>query len=272
MTTGITETTGPHSSNIARDKELHVQTTERVASPVVDEVQLRQDLVSANHILVRRGVLDAFGHVSARLAPGLDGFLLSRNLAPGSVTAGDLLLHDLDGNVGDDRAPYLERFIHAEIYRARPDVMAVVHSHSPSVIPFGLSDVPLRPVVHMAGFLPTDATPVYEISDHGGDATDLLITSSELGASLARALGEGAVALMRGHGSIAVGTSVPEAVYRAVYTEVNAQIQLQAVSLGSYRSLSAGEARAADRKVGGQMHRAWNVWCSEVGTAGEGQR
>lgn len=252
-----------HALDTTEDSK-HMSIPHLPPAAVTEDQQLRHDLVAANHILVRQGVLDAFGHVSARLGPGDERFLLSRNLAPGSVTADDLLIHDLDGNVEDDRKPYLERFIHAEIYRLRPDVMAVVHSHSPSVIPFGLSDVPMRPVVHMAGFLGTDATPVYEISDHGGDSTDLLITSPELGAALAAALGGGAVALMRGHGSVAAGSSVPEAVYRAIYTEVNAKVQIQAAGLGSCRSLSAGEAKAADIKVGGQMHRAWNVWCAEV--------
>ncbi|WP_375000845.1 class II aldolase/adducin family protein [Aeromicrobium sp. CTD01-1L150] len=241
-----------------------MRVTDRSRNFTADEDVLRKELVAGSHILVRHGVLDAFGHVSARLVPGEDGFLLSRNLAPGSITADDLLVHDADGGVDDDREPYLERFIHAEIYRRRPDVTAVVHSHSPSVIPFGLSDVAMQPVIHMAGFLP-EVTPVYEISDHGGDSTDLLITSSGLGASLASSLGDGAVVLMRGHGSVATGSSVPEVVYRAVYTEINAHVQLQAARLGNYRTLSSGEAEAADAKVGGQMHRAWNVWAAEVG-------
>ena len=138
------------------------------------------DLVAANRILVRQGVLDAFGHVSVRTAPRADTFWLSRNLAPGSVTASDLLEHDLDGRTDDPRRPYLERFIHAEIYRRRPDVMAVVHSHSPSVVPFSVVDTGLRPVLHMAGFLGGRTTPVFEISDVAGDASDLLITSSSL--------------------------------------------------------------------------------------------
>lgn len=265
-------TTEPSHTPDKIEESNQMPSTKTVDTTPTEDQQLRLDLVAANHILVRQGVLDAFGHVSARLGAGEERFLLSRNLAPGSVTADDLLVHDLDGNVDDDRKPYLERFIHAEIYRLRPDVMAVVHSHSPSVIPFGLGDVPMRPVVHMAGFLATDATPVYEISDHAGDSTDLLITSSALGVSLATVLGGGAVTLMRGHGSVATGSSVPEAVYRAIYTEVNAKVQLQAVGLGGYRPLSPGEAKAADIKVGGQMHRAWNVWCVEVDAPQEALR
>ncbi|WP_420749750.1 class II aldolase/adducin family protein [Rhodococcus sp. O3] len=229
------------------------------------------DLVAANHILVRQGVLDAFGHVSMRTAPGADTFWLSRNLAPGSVTESDLLEHDLDGDTDDPRSPYLERFIHAEIYRRRPDVMAVVHSHSPAVVPFSTVAVPLRPVIHMAGFLDPQQTPVFEVADVAGDATDLLITSSQLGAALAETLGDSSVALMRGHGSVAVGASVPEAVYRAVYTEVNAHAQASALALGEPRYLTAGEAAAANETVGGQATRAWNVWRAQAIASPAGQ-
>lgn len=229
--------------------------------------ELRSALVLANHILVRHAVLDAFGHVSARTGPQADTFLLSRNLAPASVTSDDLLVHRLDGSVDSERKPYLERFIHAEIYRRRPDVMAVVHSHSSSVIPFGVTGEALRPVFHMAAFLGPDPVPVYEISDHAGEASDLLVTSPELGASVADALGERSVALMRGHGSVAIGAGLPEAVFRAVYTEVNARIQLQTLTLGTPRFLSPGEASAAAASVRGQARRAWDMWCAEVAGA-----
>lgn len=219
-----------------------------------------EDLVAANRILVRQGVLDAFGHVSVRTASGAETFWLSRNLAPGSVTVTDLLEHDLDGDTVDARAPYLERFIHAEIYRRRPDVMAVVHSHSPAVVPFSIVGVPLRPVVHVAGFLAHGATPVFEIADVVGDGSDLLITSSSLGAALADTLGESTVALMRGHGSVVVGQSLPEAVFRAVYTEVNARTQAAALALGEPRYLTRAEAFAADQTVSTQAKRAWDIW------------
>ncbi|MFJ9929066.1 MULTISPECIES: class II aldolase/adducin family protein [Streptomyces] len=223
------------------------------------------DLVAANRILVRQGVLDAFGHVSVRTAPGAGTFWLSRNLAPGSVTESDLLEHDLDGRTDDPRRPYLERFIHAEIYRRRPDVMAVVHSHSPSVVPFSVVGTGLRPVLHMAGFLGGRPAPVFEISEFAGDGSDLLITSSALGAALAGALGEAPVALMRGHGSVAVGGSLREAVYRAVYTEMNAHAQSTALALGEPRYLSPAEAAAADATISGQATRAWDVWREQVG-------
>jgi HCOMODA/2-hydroxy-3-carboxy-muconic semialdehyde decarboxylase len=224
----------------------------------------RDELVIANRILVNLGVLDAFGHVSARTAAGADTFLLSRNRAPGLVTVADVVTYDLDGESADDRAPYLERFIHAEIYRRRPDVMAVVHSHSPTVVPFSVVKTPLRAVLHMAGFLADRPTPVFEIRDIGGDGTDLLITSAKLGQGLAETLGEGAVALMRGHGSVAVGESLRTAVYRAVYTEVNARAQAEALALGEPTYLTRDEGAAADRTVGGQVNRAWGSWSERV--------
>jgi ribulose-5-phosphate 4-epimerase/fuculose-1-phosphate aldolase len=223
------------------------------------------DLVTANRILVRQGVLDAFGHVSMRTEPDAETFWLSRNLAPESVTVSDLLEHDLDGDTAGARKPYLERFIHAEIYRQRPDVMAVVHSHSPSVVPFSVVGVPMRPVIHMAGFLGEQAAPVFEIGEVAGDATDLLITSSSLGAALAESLGDAPVALMRGHGSVIVGGSLIEAVYRAVYTEVNARAQSTALALGIPRYLTAGEAASANATIGTQATRAWDVWREQVG-------
>lgn len=226
---------------------------------------LRRDLAAANRILVDLGVLDAFGHVSARVAPGDDRFLLSRNLAPGSVTEADLLEHDRDGDVDDDGPrPYLERFIHAAIYRSRPEVMAIVHSHSSVVVPFSTVSTPLRPLIHMAGFLRPEGAPVFEIREAAGDATDLLITRNDLGEALASALGAHDVALMRGHGSVVVGTSLPEAVYRAYYTEVNARAQADAQALGDPRFLTGGEAATASRTVGGQAMRAWNVWRERV--------
>ncbi|MGW6401290.1 class II aldolase/adducin family protein [Streptomyces sp. NPDC055134] len=225
---------------------------------------LRDDLVVANRALVDQHVLDAFGHVSARTAPGEDTFVLSRNLAPGLVTAADLVEYDLDGESDDDRAPYLERFIHAEIYRLRPDVMAVVHSHSATVVPFSLVPTPLRAVLHMAGFLADRPTPVFEIRDSAGGATDLLVTSPKLGQALAETLGDGAVALMRGHGSVAVGGSLRAAVYRAVYTEVNARAQAEALALGTPTYLTPEEGAAADRTIGGQVDRAWGIWCDRV--------
>lgn len=220
------------------------------------------DLVTANHILYDQGVLDAFGHVSARHDKHPGRFLLARNMAPALVQAADIVEFDLDGTPLDarDRAVYLERFIHGEIYKARPDVMAVVHSHSPSVVPFSVSRTSaLRATCHMAGFIGS-TTPIFEIRDHAGDASSLLVTNNELGHGLARTLGEGSVVLMRGHGSTVVADSLRRAVYRAVYTEVNAQIQSSAMRLGEVTFLSEGESAETVRTIETQVPRAWNFW------------
>lgn len=224
-----------------------------------------EDLVLANRILFSEGVVDAFGHISVRNPENPEHFFLARNMAPNTVTAEDILEHDLDGNViGDDRKPYLERFIHSEIYRSRPDVSAVVHSHSPSVIPFSVVEtVPLRPICHMSGFI-HDQAPIFEISDFSEEATDLLITNSWLGHSVAQTLGQKNAVLMRGHGSTVVADSIMRVVYRAVYLEVNAKLQLQAMNLGPIRFLSKEEATKATKNIEGQMIRAWNHWKSII--------
>ena len=231
------------------------------------EKALIEDLVAANRILGNEGVLDAFGHVSVRSAPGAERFLLARSMAPALVAAEDIIEFDLDGAAlgGDRRTPYLERFIHSEIYRAYPEVNAVVHSHSPSVIPFGATAVPLRPIWHMSAFL-GPRVPVFEIRESAGAASDLLITDAALGAALAQKLGGNPVALMRGHGDVVVAASVKEVVFRAVYTEVNARLVAQALQLGAGRVefLSEGEMAAATKSVGGQANRAWEMWRRQV--------
>lgn len=223
---------------------------------------LVQDLVTANHILCDQGVLDAFGHVSARHDKYPDRFLLARNMAPALVAAEDIVEFDLDGAPlnAAGRAVYLERFIHAEIYKARPDVIAVVHSHSPSVVPFSVAkNTPLRALCHMAGFIGTGA-PVFEIRDFAGDASSLLITNNGLGNALAKTLGEKALVLMRGHGSTVVADSLRKVVYRAVYTEVNARTQAEAARLGEVTYLSEGEVEATVRTIETQVFRAWDFW------------
>ncbi|MBO9514129.1 MAG: class II aldolase/adducin family protein [Variovorax sp.] len=223
---------------------------------------LVDDLVTANHILFDQGVVDAFGHVSVRHDQDPERFLLARNMAPGNVQACDIVQHMHDGTPLDpgDRRVYLERFIHGAIYRARPDVMAVVHSHSPSVLPFTV--VPharFRPVCHMSGFLGAGA-PRFEIRDSAGDASDLLVRDDRLGRALAASLGNAHFVLMRGHGSTTVAPSLKLAVYRAVYGEVNARLQLQALQLGEPEYLTAGEAEAAMSSTEGQVDRPWNLW------------
>lgn len=224
-------------------------------------VPILDDLAVANRILYAQGVLDAFGHVSVRHPERADRFLLARNMAPALVTAEDIIEYDLDGNaVADNRASYLERFIHGEIYRARPDAMAIVHSHSPAVVPFGIATgVPFRAVYHMSGFIGTSA-PIFEIRHAAGEDSDLLIRSGALGAALARSLGTSPLVLMRGHGSTVVGASLKQAVFRAVYTEVNARLQAEAMRLGAVNYLTPGEARATATSIDTQVDRAWELW------------
>ena len=233
-----------------------------------DLAPLLDDLVAANRILAGHGVLDGFGHVSARHPARPDRYLLSRSLAPGLVTADDIVTFDLDSNPvdGDDRRPYLERFIHGEIYRLRPDVVAVVHSHSPSVIPFAASSVPLRPVYHMGSFLGARA-PVFEIRERFG-TTDMLVRNPDHGAALAAALGDAPVVLMRGHGFCTVGQSIPVAVFRAIYTETNAGLQQQAIALGgTVTYLDEGEAKLSEATNRSVVARPWELWKAKYAKA-----
>ena len=231
-----------------------------------DVAALRADIAIANRILVRQGVVDAFGHVSARHPARPDRFLLARNMAPASVTADDVLEFELDGTPVESNGPkvYLERFIHGEILRARPDVMAVVHTHSPAVIPFSVvRSVPLRAVAHMGSFL-GEQTPVFEIRDSAGDASDLLIRDNALGRALAQSLGDRPAVLMRGHGITLVGSTLKEAVFRAVYSEFNARIQAEALRLGPVTFMTGGEAAASAATNASQLDRAWNVWKAQA--------
>lgn len=223
------------------------------------------DLVYANRILYDQQVVDGLGHVSVRNPDQPDSFLLSCNRAPGLVKAEDIVCYSLDGQaISQTRErPYLERFIHGEIFRARPDVMAVVHSHSPSVIPFGVTKTALRPVFHMAGFL-GQGSAQFEMQDHAGDS-DMLIREPYLGAALARSLGQHSCVLMRGHGSTVVGHSLYQVVYRAIYAEVNAKLQLQAMGIGDVHYLNEAEARLASDTNDGQIQRSWNLWKGRIG-------
>ncbi|WP_175693237.1 class II aldolase/adducin family protein [Burkholderia ambifaria] len=227
---------------------------------------LVEDLVCANRILSDQGIVDAFGHVSVRHDKDPKRFLLARNMAPGTVDVQDIIEFTLDGvpvNAGG-RAVYLERFIHGEIYKARPDVQAIVHSHSPTVLPFSVTKrTRLRPVCHMSGFLGA-GTPVFEIRDIAGEATDLLVRDNVLGAALAHQLGNAAFVLMRGHGSTVVAPTLKQAVYRAVYAEVNARMQIEALQLGDVVYLSDQEATAACANIETQVERPWALWKKRV--------
>jgi len=219
---------------------------------------LIDDLVTANHILASEGIVDGYGHVSVRDSRNPNHYFLSRSLAPGLVTAADIIEYDLDSNpIGDTRTGYKERFIHGEIYKVRPEVMAIVHDHSPAVIPFSVSSVHLRAVAHMAAFI-GDGVPVFEIRDVDG-MTDMLISNPKRGQALAKLLGDHPAALMRGHGAAVVGATVKEAVGRAYYLDLNAKLQEQAMLLGGKVTyFEPEEARKTAPQDG--YERAWDVW------------
>ena len=222
---------------------------------------LIDDLVAGSRILADHGVLDAYGHVSARSDKRPDHFIMSRSRAPALVTAGDLIEWNADSEAasGDKRKGFIERYIHGEIYRARPEVVAIVHSHSPSVIPFGVTKTKLRPVYHMGSFLWSGA-PVWDMRKVR-EENDLLVRDRPLGAALAGALGKCNCVLMRGHGMTVIGASVQEAVFRAIYTEMNARLQIQATQLeGPIEFLSDEEGKRSAVSNAGTIERPWEVW------------
>jgi ribulose-5-phosphate 4-epimerase/fuculose-1-phosphate aldolase len=224
------------------------------------DAELIKDVVAANRILYDQGVVDGFGHVSVRSAKDPTHFFMARSMAPGLVTEADIVEYNFDANAvdGSTKPAYLERFIHSEIYRVRPDVMAVVHSHSPAVIPFGVTGAELRPIYHMSSFL-GGPVPIFDIHQAAGD-TDLLIRNPTLGHALALTLGQHPVVLMRGHGSVAVGTSVQEVVFRAYYTEMNARLQAEALRLGPITFLTPEEAQLSAKTNAAIIPRAWELW------------
>jgi ribulose-5-phosphate 4-epimerase/fuculose-1-phosphate aldolase len=233
---------------------------------------LIDDLVMGNRILYDQKVMDGYGHVSARDPRDPARFLMSRARAPGLVTRADIMVFGLDGEPvdDDDRPIYSERFIHSEAYRARPDVNAVVHTHSPTVVPFSVTQVPLKPI-RAPFFYPE--VPVFEIREAGG-WTNLLISNRALGQALAEKLGNNSVALLRGHGNIVVGPTLRIAIYRAVYTEANAQLLLQAMMLGGPISYLAPEEAAimegnqAKVRPGHGHDRTWEMWAAEAKARG----
>lgn len=225
-------------------------------------MNLIEDLVAANRILAEYGVIDGYGHVSVRSDRDPDRYLLARAIGPETVTGADIMEYDLDSNPVDPRGreSVLERFIHGEIYKTRPEVNAVVHNHSPSVVPFSITSEPLRPIFHMASFI-GKGVPVFEIRD-AEQGTDLLVKSAYLGQALAGTLADKPAALMRGHGAVVVGESLPRAVGRSVYMEISARMQVQALAIagpgGRMVCMDEGEvqASAAPQNYG----RAWAVW------------
>jgi len=228
---------------------------------MVNPVRLVDDLVAANRILAGLGVLDGFGHVSVRHPDRADRYLLARSCAPELVTRDDIMTFDL-GSIAqgeDTRTAYLERFIHGEIYKRRPDVHSVVHSHAAAVVPFAASSVSLRPIYHMSAFLHAGA-PVFDIRERFG-MTDMLVRNNAQGDALAERLTDSFVVLMRGHGFCAVGTTLAEAVFRAYYTQLNADLQQRAIALGgSVTYLADEEGRRYDETNRGVLGRPWALW------------
>jgi ribulose-5-phosphate 4-epimerase/fuculose-1-phosphate aldolase len=232
---------------------------------LANDPKLIEDLVYANRILYQQAVLDGFGHVSARSDKDPSHFLMSRSMAPGLVTSNDIMEFDRDGEPVDARGRngYVERYIHAAIYRVRPDVKAIVHSHSPDIIPYSVTGTILRPVYHVSAFLRLGA-PIFDTHEGFGD-TDMLIRDNKLGDGLAKVLGNSGVALIRGHGFVAVADSTPIVVYRAIYTQTNARVQTEAMKLGTIKYLTPGEAVKAQAIVEATVGRPWELWKSQVG-------
>ncbi|HEV8015133.1 MAG TPA: class II aldolase/adducin family protein [Stellaceae bacterium] len=238
---------------------------------MADLKQAYRDLVIANRVLAHQNVVDAYGHVSMRHPEKPDHFLLSRSRSPELVSEADIMEFTLDGKVvGDDkRPPYLERFIHGSLYEARSDVHSVVHSHAEETLPFGITGVPLKPVIHVAGSMGAEV-PVWDIAEKFGDNTNLLVTNVDQGRDLAQRIGQGRVALMRGHGFAAVGASVHDVVRLSVYLPVNARIVTTALRLApTYKPLAAGEidSRWMQNPRAPETWRAWEYWARRAGVS-----
>lgn len=238
--------------------------TERLAEDAIG------DLVLANRMLANENVLDGFGHVSIRHPARSDRYFMSRSRSPQWVTSSDIIEFTLDDEPlsHDGRALYAERAIHGSLYRARPDVHAICHNHAHSLIPFGATQVELRPLVHMAAVIGT-IVPVWDIRDEFGD-TDLLVTDHARGDALARTLGPHRVALMRGHGAVVVASTVRELVFTAIYLELNARLVLDARRLGEPRYLSEGEIERASQTLLRPLsqERAWEYWSRRADRSG----
>jgi ribulose-5-phosphate 4-epimerase/fuculose-1-phosphate aldolase len=219
------------------------------------------ELVIANRIVAAEKVCDAFGHVSVRHPGDPKLFLLSRGRAPELIQASDIMQFTLDGQIiSGTGKPYLERFIHGALYEARPDVISVVHNHSESVIPFGVTGERIKPIFHMGASIGHEV-PVWDSHDHFGD-TALLVENMEMGRDLAKLMGGSGTALMRGHGATVAGRNIRHAVYISVYLEVNARLQKQAMDMGEVQFLTAGEVdKVASRTGSYGINRAWEIWC-----------
>jgi ribulose-5-phosphate 4-epimerase/fuculose-1-phosphate aldolase len=237
-------------------------------------MSLALDLVIASRTLAEHGVIDAYGHASARSQSDPQRYLMARSVAPELVVEADILEYDLDSNAVDAKghALYHERFIHGEIYKARPDVMAVVHNHSHAVVPFSCTNVALQPIFHMAAFVGL-GVPTWDIRD-AQRGSDMLVRNAALGGHLAAALGKHPAVLMRGHGSTVVAENLPRAVGRAVYLDINARMQYQAIVLaGDHKPIAFMDDAEVAANVSWQNYeRSWSLWKTKVlaRLAGEG--
>jgi len=230
------------------------------------KIDIIDELVTANRILANEGIVDSFGHVSVRHPERPDRYLLSRARAPERIEASDIIEFTLDGKPINlkGRSPYTERFIHGAIYERRPDVMAVVHNHSPSTIPFGVTGKKMKPLLHMCASIGHDV-PLWDSHDKFGN-TALLVNSMEMGHDLAKRLGKGRTALMRGHGAVVAGNSIRHAVFISVYLELNAKLTMQAMQIGKIKHLYPGEVDAVIARTGPYtLNRAWENWCRRAG-------
>ena len=226
--------------------------------------QFIEDLVAANRVLADQGVVDGFGHVSVRHDKDPNRYLISRSLAPALVTAADILEYDLDSRPVESRGRnlYSEVYIHGEIYKVRPDVKAVVHSHAPSVIALGVAGISPRPVYHMSSFI-GKGLPVFDIRKEMGEDTNMLVRTPERGRALARVLGQYPAALMRGHGAVITADALPLVVFRSVYLQINSALQAQALALNPNSTfLTEREASLVDKELWDQDRhlRAWELW------------
>ncbi|MCU1546944.1 MAG: ribulose-5-phosphate 4-epimerase [Homoserinimonas sp.] len=229
-----------------------------------------RDLIIANRVLANEGVLDAYGHVSIRHPDDPTKFLLSRSLAPEHVDEDDIMEFHLDGTPTSEtnKVPYLERFIHGAMYAARPEFNSVVHAHTESVLPFGLTGLPLQAVVHDASDIGLEV-PVWDIADKFGDDTNLLVTSQQMAEDLVEKLNGNRVVLMRGHGFAGGGPTISATVRMCVYLARNAHVLTVARTMGQVKPLSAGEikARNAFDPNSPAMRRAWDSWAQRAGCA-----
>ncbi|MFF3574578.1 class II aldolase/adducin family protein [Nocardia jiangxiensis] len=231
---------------------------------MTDIDQLRNELVMANHVLAALGIADGWGHVSVRVPDRPDRFLIARGLAPAIVTPADLLEAEVaTGETVNGERTYLERHIHSGIYRARPEVNAVVHSHSTDLIPFTVTDTELLPVLHASAFL-GDGAPRFEID---GQPTGVLVETSAVGDALAASLGTAPLVLMRAHGVSVVGASLRQAVYRSFYARENANVLLKALALGAVSYTPKDQAREIAATVDTVIDRVWDLWVRTVNGA-----